>query len=622
LPDDELRQLSGAIEGAGGLGAGRLSLGLETLILAYRESAHAGRVGETRRQLLDELVGFAQKVLFVANFSVLVDSEQIREDGFLLQAVGNAILTQVDEQKHAVRSAERAGARAANDNVIRQRVWEDKQGRKDEPIECGQSEAARRAVAGAAAADPEAAKRVLDCVIVELRYLHLHAVKESGADSERAKNLQAALRTALDHRSRLVQIRPAAAFLRNSYPVTSLQKQSGATWNNMLSQHALRQFGYTGDRSEAKRAIQEFDKQFWQNVNTVRVAGAGRTNYVIAKDDVGNWYVKNFSSDPEAIIKATKSLALYAAGGSVSAGAIDRANKTIEGKPESAVKPAETPPPASPVAGQLQRQEGVADKRRAALSADVRQARLGMRAAIAAEVARQAPITDDQRPLVSAALDVAAGETGCLREPAKSAPVLDDLMDLRKCRDTVLQLIDDAPIQAEITRQRTARVALAEQTAKDRKQADTAAAQAQEDATRALAAATGQASKAKADAEAADTTAANAPPDQKAEAQKRAGEARQLADVRAGEQATAALRVQRATQEAAAAAQASKDAAEAAQAARTSAGQPIPTLTPAARAAARVAVIKTFRETMAPLITELEHVIRDHQTALRTLLPN
>jgi len=38
-------------------------------------------------------------------------------------------------------------------------------------------------------------------------------------------------------------------------------------------------------------------------------------NYVIAKDDIGNWYVKNYSADTEPIIKAAKSLALFGMGG-------------------------------------------------------------------------------------------------------------------------------------------------------------------------------------------------------------------------------------------------------------------------------------------------------------------
>ena len=46
----------------------------------------------------------------------------------------------------------------------------------------------------------------------------------------------------------------------------------------------------------------------------MRVAGAGNTNYVVAKDDIGNWYVKSYSADPEPIIKAAKSMALFATG--------------------------------------------------------------------------------------------------------------------------------------------------------------------------------------------------------------------------------------------------------------------------------------------------------------------
>ena len=51
--------------------------------------------------------------------------------------------------------------------------------------------------------------------------------------------------------------------------------------------------------------------QFWQNINKVRVAGAGISNYVIAKDDVGNWYVKRYAADPKPIIKSAQNLAMF-----------------------------------------------------------------------------------------------------------------------------------------------------------------------------------------------------------------------------------------------------------------------------------------------------------------------
>jgi hypothetical protein len=67
-------------------------------------------------------------------------------------------------------------------------------------------------------------------------------------------------------------------------------------------------------KRRARRIASEIDKQHWQNINNVRVSGVGNTNYVLAKDDIGNWYVKKSSSDPEKVIKGAKSLAMFGAG--------------------------------------------------------------------------------------------------------------------------------------------------------------------------------------------------------------------------------------------------------------------------------------------------------------------
>ena len=66
--------------------------------------------------------------------------------------------------------------------------------------------------------------------------------------------------------------------------------------------------------------LQQLDKQNWQNINTIRVAGGGNTNYVVAKDDIGNWYVKNYSADPKDIIKSAQGLALFGAGPGLAGG--------------------------------------------------------------------------------------------------------------------------------------------------------------------------------------------------------------------------------------------------------------------------------------------------------------
>jgi hypothetical protein len=65
------------------------------------------------------------------------------------------------------------------------------------------------------------------------------------------------------------------------------------------------------------KIVNEIDKQFWQTINRVRVAGGGETNYAIAKDDLGNWYVKNYSTDIATVAQSARKLALFAGGGVV-----------------------------------------------------------------------------------------------------------------------------------------------------------------------------------------------------------------------------------------------------------------------------------------------------------------
>jgi hypothetical protein len=167
------------------------------------------------------------------------------------------------------------------------------------------------------------AKDVLDVMVATLRYEHVNAMREHGPDNPITKNLAAAVELNYAYRSGMVHIRPASVFLRNSYPASMLQQDpTSGFWRNMLTDHAMHQIPFydwfQGQEEEAtiKRAI---DKQFWQSVNQVRVSGTGLTNYVIAKDDVGNWYVKSYSSNPEPIIKSAKNLAMFSAGSAMGA---------------------------------------------------------------------------------------------------------------------------------------------------------------------------------------------------------------------------------------------------------------------------------------------------------------
>ncbi|MBL9126324.1 MAG: hypothetical protein JNL97_01695, partial [Verrucomicrobiales bacterium] len=71
---------------------------------------------------------------------------------------------------------------------------------------------------------------------------------------------------------------------------------------------------YDGVSERDKKTFLALDQQSWQNINRVRVSGAGRVNYVVAKDDIGNWYVKQYSTDRTEVFKTMRNLAFLSAG--------------------------------------------------------------------------------------------------------------------------------------------------------------------------------------------------------------------------------------------------------------------------------------------------------------------
>lgn len=163
------------------------------------------------------------------------------------------------------------------------------------------------------------AKEVLDHEIAFLRQEHIQAVRDGGEDADAVKRALDALEAASQHRAGMVHLRPAAAYLRTSYPSTSLQDDPNLTWDNLLLQQGIRNIpfsSYVADLFDPEarhdRSISgDLDKQFWQNINRVRVSGAGSTNYVLAKDDVGNWYVKSYFGDTERIFESARKLGMY-----------------------------------------------------------------------------------------------------------------------------------------------------------------------------------------------------------------------------------------------------------------------------------------------------------------------
>lgn len=163
---------------------------------------------------------------------------------------------------------------------------------------------------------------VMDRVIALLRHREMDAVERYGQDSTASKHATEALENAYQHRAGMIYIRPSSAYLRTSFPSTSLQDDPNLAWDNMLLKQGIRNLPFSSqlrdilDPSvERDRALTaDLDKQFWQNINRVRVSGAGFTNQALVKDDVGNWYVKHYFGDTERIAKSAKHLALYSLG--------------------------------------------------------------------------------------------------------------------------------------------------------------------------------------------------------------------------------------------------------------------------------------------------------------------
>ena len=175
-------------------------------------------------------------------------------------------------------------------------------------------------------------REVLGRLISVLQYEHIEAIRQGGVDG-RAENLAAALRAAYEYRARLAFIRPASSYLRSSHPATSLQDKPDITWRNWLKRHLLKSVPLVGGEitrlmtvrhDVSAKVVSQIDRQYWQNINSIRVGGAGETNYVMVQDDIGNWYVKGYSADPKDILKSIEGLSQLVLGRQLSTDLVNR----------------------------------------------------------------------------------------------------------------------------------------------------------------------------------------------------------------------------------------------------------------------------------------------------------
>jgi hypothetical protein len=149
-----------------------------------------------------------------------------------------------------------------------------------------------------------------------LRLRHIDAV--AAGEDEIARRTEAAFQLTEEYRGGKLYIRPAMAFLRDSYPAADLQDEGAIFWKNLLGEQVVRSIPGMGTQQSADARIQSaIDKAYWQSINQVRLSGLNRTTYAVTKDDVGNWYVKGYSSKPDEMLQAFKNVALFSLGGDV-----------------------------------------------------------------------------------------------------------------------------------------------------------------------------------------------------------------------------------------------------------------------------------------------------------------
>jgi hypothetical protein len=229
----------------------------------------------------------------------------------------------VEEAKGPALAQIAASGAAGDSNLVmaQLRLAVDAAGEKATPADKPRYEKASavlRSIAGTTriVPNPDAKSRieVVDSVIAQLRYQHLDSIRRLGVDAAETRQLAMALAAARKEREDNVFLRPTSTYLRAANAATMFQTDPSLRWKNMLIENATETVRSLIDRQDKQKfdlVRADLDKTYWQNINTVKVAGAGSTNFVVAKDDVGNWYVKAMGSNPEAMVKAAKNLALF-----------------------------------------------------------------------------------------------------------------------------------------------------------------------------------------------------------------------------------------------------------------------------------------------------------------------
>lgn len=298
-----------------------LTLAISNYLFAAYNSTDQQQVIAAQKKLLVLAVDLGEKIKFFTdndidfptldNFSIN-NQRLVYRSKLTLQAIGNSILTLADSLYHKL---------DVNNSLAGKIEWT---ALNKANVTFDKSITNKLSTNGIDYVSP---KEAFDFMIQELKDIHVSATLNG--DQALAERAKSSLQLAQQYRTGHISIDPAMIYLRASYPATSLQQNDDGLWRNMLDQQNWRSLpypfnsiavnGWRNTRALFNRNIDsdakiqaDIDKQNWQTINRIRVAGSGFTSYVLVKDDIGNWYVKSYKSDPTPIIEGAKSALIFA----------------------------------------------------------------------------------------------------------------------------------------------------------------------------------------------------------------------------------------------------------------------------------------------------------------------
>jgi hypothetical protein len=104
---------------------------------------------------------------------------------------------------------------------------------------------------------------------------------------------------------------PQSVYLRDSQPTEFVNLYA---WNRAAAPplgedillHPIKSGSSEGTMDRVRGIERLFSDSYWSKINTVYASGQGDVSMALVKDDIGNWNLKSFSTDPTKLLKAYK----------------------------------------------------------------------------------------------------------------------------------------------------------------------------------------------------------------------------------------------------------------------------------------------------------------------------